>query len=230
MQPYPCQATDRRCIVIACEGVNQALMELGATVCTPKSPSCAACPLQADCVAWRLQKEAEQTEQGTAAPVTAYPGTKVKAPPREETVAVCVVERRVEQDGTAQLLLVRRPATGLLAGLWEFPSVVVPAESTADHRRSAMDEYLSERLGVRPSRAHTLMRAHVGEQVHVFSHVRCENTTAVGMLAGPSVQVRGAALRKLVVLRAWGSPTRRVGMAASPVHSLKGAGRVVCAC
>lgn len=147
-------------------------MELGATVCTPKSPSCAACPLQADCVALRLEKERENTEEGTPAPVTAYPGTKLKAPPREETVAVCVVERRVEASANTQLLLVRRPATGLLAGLWEFPSVVVPADNTADHRRSAMDDYLSERLGVRPSRAHALSRSHVGEQVHVFSHIR----------------------------------------------------------
>ena len=131
--------------------------------------------LQADCVALRLEREGAAAAEGgtTTAPVTAYPGSKAKAPPREETVAVCVVERSVEESGSGktQLLLVRRPATGLLAGLWEFPSVVVPAESTVEHRRSAMDDYLSERLGVGAS-GEQVERLHVGEQVHVFSHIR----------------------------------------------------------
>jgi A/G-specific adenine glycosylase len=92
-------------------------------------------------------------------------------------VAVCVVERRCG-GATPQLLLVRRPPTGLLAGLWEFPSVLVPADATPVQRRRAMDGFLAQRLGLtRPfvpaGAAHEQeKRSHVGDVVHVFSHIR----------------------------------------------------------
>ena len=82
---------------------NQAMMELGATVCTPRLPDCAGCPLSAHCRA----RAADAVEQ--------HPGAKRKKRPR----AVDAVTVLAERDG--KLLLVRRPPTGLWGGLWEPP-------------------------------------------------------------------------------------------------------------
>jgi A/G-specific adenine glycosylase len=83
---------------------NQALMELGATVCTPRSPSCDTCPVAAWCRA---------RERGTQE-LRPRPRSAGRIP--VEAVRTAVVVR-----GDDALLLVRRPAVGLLAGLWEFP-------------------------------------------------------------------------------------------------------------
>jgi A/G-specific adenine glycosylase len=90
---------------------NQAVMELGATVCTPRNPACAACPLESMCLARAL---------GT---VPLRPGVKPKRViPRERVNTLVVLN-----DGC--VLLVRRQA-GLLAGLWAFPEVArVPAHA-----------------------------------------------------------------------------------------------------
>jgi len=82
---------------------NQAMMELGATVCTPASPGCSRCPLVKRCRA-----RAEDT-------VERHPAAKTKKPPRAVDALVLLVER----DG--KLLLVRRPPAGLWGGLWEPP-------------------------------------------------------------------------------------------------------------
>ena len=98
-------------------------MELGATVCTPTSPVCGACPLAGDCRALAAQRA------DPALPVTRFPAKAKKAAAREERVAVCVLScaGAVKREGAAasepRFLLVQRPPDGLLAGLWEFPSV-----------------------------------------------------------------------------------------------------------
>lgn len=79
---------------------NEALMELGALICTPGTPSCEVCPLQEICVA-KKKGIADQL------PVKAEAKPKVVVP-------VCVV---VIHNGDSTLLL-QRPKTGLLAGLW----------------------------------------------------------------------------------------------------------------
>nr|WP_204354453.1 NUDIX domain-containing protein [Paracoccus saliphilus] len=82
----------------------QAMMDLGATICTPRSPACVICPLQAQCDARR---------QGIAAEL---PRKLAKAPkPEREGVAW------VARQGQA-LLLEHRPAKGLLGGTLAFPS------------------------------------------------------------------------------------------------------------
>jgi A/G-specific adenine glycosylase len=81
----------------------QALMELGATVCTPRSPDCRACPVRRHCQAKR---------RGL---VTVIPTARKRAEKPEETLwAFAVLWRE-------RLLLVQRPSTGLLAGLWCLP-------------------------------------------------------------------------------------------------------------
>lgn len=87
---------------------NQALMELGATVCTPRSPDCAHCPVQAHCGAFAAD-EAEDYPVKDPKPVKAV----------EEFDVYLIVK-----DGRA--LVRKRPKSGLLAGLWEFPHGKLP--------------------------------------------------------------------------------------------------------
>ncbi len=91
--------------------VNQALMELGALVCTPKSPKCGDCPLAADCRA---------RADGTQETLPALPARKA---PEAVTLAVALAGR----DG--RVLLVRHPEGGLLCGTWGPPfATVLPGE------------------------------------------------------------------------------------------------------
>ncbi|MEB3329070.1 MAG: A/G-specific adenine glycosylase [Candidatus Sericytochromatia bacterium] len=91
--------------------LNQAFMDLGATVCTPTSPRCEACPLATGCRAWPAG-EAE------ALPVKA--GTR---PPRELVLASVLVTRGTE------VLLVKRASPGIWGGLWAPPAA--PLEDVA---------------------------------------------------------------------------------------------------
>jgi len=82
---------------------NQAMMDLGATLCTPKSPACQACPLNGICQA-RLLGIQEQR------PVLM---------PKQATPHYVVTAAVIRRD--RQVLIARRPQHGLLGGLWEFP-------------------------------------------------------------------------------------------------------------
>lgn len=82
---------------------NQAIMELGATICTPKNPECSRCPWQQNCHAFT---QGRQDELPVKKPVKATP---------HYTIGVGVVWR----DDT--VLIALRPEEGLLGGLWEFP-------------------------------------------------------------------------------------------------------------
>jgi len=92
---------------------NQGLMELGATVCTPRSPHCLVCPVMARCKA-RLAGRVDEL------PVK----TKAK-PPRPEARAVALVAGSGAREG--RLLIRQRPQDGLLARMWELPHVALPA-------------------------------------------------------------------------------------------------------
>jgi len=82
----------------------QAMMDLGATICTPRNPDCPRCPLRAWCLAWREGDPAR------------YPFKAPKAAkPRREGVAYWL-----EHQG--EVLLVRRPARGLLGGMLALPT------------------------------------------------------------------------------------------------------------
>ena len=85
---------------------NQAMMELGALVCTPKSPSCGACPLAAACAAHK---------NGCPEEFPVRAGRK--------TVPVRHVQAVVVTDGQGRVLLVQNKEGGLLKGLWELPAI-----------------------------------------------------------------------------------------------------------
>lgn len=82
---------------------NQALMDLGATVCKPRAPLCLICPLRPTCAGF------------AAGDAESLPRRRARAPLPHVDVAAGVVWRR------GRLLIARRPAGGLLGGLWEFP-------------------------------------------------------------------------------------------------------------
>jgi A/G-specific adenine glycosylase len=116
---------------------NQALMELGATVCHTRRPACMRCPWAAHCAA-RASGEME-----------AYPRRAQKSPPRQIAWVGAWMERE------RRVLVRRRPATGLLAGLWELPGGI--GASRDDLSRLLPDARVGSQVGV---------------VTHVFTHRR----------------------------------------------------------
>ncbi len=82
---------------------NQAIMELGALICTPKAPRCDACPLHDSC---RAHREKRVEELPVKAPAKILP---------HYAIAVGVIFRK------GRVLIGKRPANAMLGGLWEFP-------------------------------------------------------------------------------------------------------------
>lgn len=132
---YPVQAGD----------FTQALMELGATLCGPNwKPRCEECPCRGFCGA---------AKHGTA---ENFP---VKLPKREKRVEEKTVFI-LSCDG--RYALEKRPADGLLAGLWQFPNVEIKLET-------AQALAAVERFGLRPRE---ILRQ--VERKHIFTHIRWE--------------------------------------------------------
>ncbi len=126
--------------------LNQALMELGATVCTPRAPRCPECPLRRRC---RAQRNGDPEALPVRGPKT--------APRRVEAVATLVLRR-------GRALAVRRPPHGLLGGLWDLPG---GALRTRERPGPGLVRALRERVGLRVGRPRR-----VGAVDHVFSHRR----------------------------------------------------------
>ncbi len=124
----------------------QAIMDLGATVCVPRKPDCAACPLGELCRARALGME-------QALPL------RVKKKPTPEVVQVALFLRR-----EGKVLVCRRPYRGLLGGMWEFPTREVKTE--ADPLQTARE--LARQWGCRGA----LQEA--GAVRHVYSHFRLD--------------------------------------------------------
>jgi A/G-specific adenine glycosylase len=119
---------------------NQALMELGALVCTPAAPRCAACPLAKHCVARQESlQEIIPLRQGPQSIVEVQEGA--------------VVVRR-----GSQILLVQRPGHGRWAALWEFPHGPVAPRETYEQ---AAARILTELTG---------LRADLGAEIMTIKH------------------------------------------------------------
>lgn len=102
---------------------NQALMDLGATICLPKNPLCTKCPFLGFC-------EAQKKGLQGVLPVTA----KKQTVPTRVKVAVVV-----GQDG--KVLLRQRPTKGLLGGMWEFPASEVDADPELSLKSAVETEF-----------------------------------------------------------------------------------------
>ena len=145
---------------------NEALMDLGATVCIPGQPRCDVCPLVSVCLAKKAGKETEIPLRITKKEVPVeHIAVFVVRLGQEEPVQCCCDKRRgkanVPADAAALYLLHRRPAKGLLAGMWEFPNCV----GEGGQGKEALTEKLAA-LGVQVEE----VSGPIKQIRHVFSH------------------------------------------------------------
>ncbi len=144
---------------------NQAMMELGATVCRPRAPRCAECPLRRHCRAFA---------SGTP---EAWPRRSPRRAVARRRVAVGVVVRR------GRLLITRRDSRGLLGGLWEFPGGGI---RDGESPEAACAREILEETG---------LRVHVGRHVarvrHAYSHLHVEIDVFLCRAPRGRVRLRG---------------------------------------
>jgi A/G-specific adenine glycosylase len=126
---------------------NQALMDLGATICTPRNPACLLCP-------WRTHCLAHQTHMQNELPVSE---TRTPIPHKQIGVAVIWNEQ-------GQILIDRRPQHGLLGGLWEFPGGKIEPGETVE---ACIAREIQEEIGIEVA---------VGDRLitidHTYTHYR----------------------------------------------------------
>lgn len=127
---------------------NQALMDLGATVCTPKHPSCAVCPWNRHCTSYNLGIQNER------------PMTEPKNPIPHKIIGVAVIWHETGQ----KILIDRRKAEGLLGGLWEFPGGKVEAGETIP---DCIHREIQEELGIQIAVEEAFMRID-----HAYTHFK----------------------------------------------------------
>jgi A/G-specific adenine glycosylase len=137
---------------------NQAIMELGATVCSPRKPACPACPVRVRCRARALGL------------VDELPETRARRVPVDITVAAALVERE------GRLLLVRRAEGRLLGRMWEVPQTSLESKGHADLVRE-----LKERLGLDVVPGPLVVRAR-----HAITHRRIRVEGYRARLCGPA--------------------------------------------
>ncbi len=125
---------------------NQAIMELGATICKPRRPTCAACPLQAACRAYRNDRVAE------------FPRRIKKQATPEYRIAVGVVFKN------GRVLITRRKPEGLLGGLWEFPGGKIRPHESAE---AACIREIKEEVNLT-----VRIDAHLSQVRHAYTHFK----------------------------------------------------------
>ena len=129
---------------------NEAVMELGETICRPRTPECPRCPVRSGCRAYA------ETDDPGAIPIAR------RRPPRPHVRAALVVLH----DRSGRWLVQRRAPDALLGGLWEFPGgKIEPGESP----ESAARRELFEETGIRADALRP-----VGIVRHGYSHFTVE--------------------------------------------------------
>ncbi len=123
---------------------NQALMDLGATICTPRRPACDRCPLTAFCKARALGVQEERPVKTNQPAIPHY------------NVAAAVIRRN------GAVLLGQRPPEGLLGGLWEFPG---GKQEVGETLTECLQREIAEELGVSIH-----VGQHIGSYRHAYTH------------------------------------------------------------
>lgn len=160
--------------------LNQALMELGARVCTPRSPRCVECPIRIHC---KAHAEARVDELPHSAPG--------KKPKKEQLVAALLLRR-------GRALALRRPEAGRLGGLWELPGGTLSTKVGARPRgNSAARALVTAGVGLE---VETLRR--VARFEYAFTHRQLDVWVFVGALASGRARLRGYAAHR------WVAPSR----------------------
>ena len=126
---------------------NQAIMDLGATVCTPKTPNCPACPWSEQCRAYNLNMQTE------------IPMTESRSPLPHKQIGVAVI-----WNAQGHILIDRRRQEGLLGGMWEFPGGKIEPGETVE---ACIRREIQEEIGI---------DVEVGDRLitidHAYSHFR----------------------------------------------------------
>jgi len=141
-----------------CGDFNQAMMELGAILCSPRAPNCRDCPLKRCC-------RAHLRDLTDRIPPTARPARVLPV----QMVVAAIRERE-------KLLLVQRPASGLWAGLWELPSEQVIDGESLDTTRRRLESNLPIRC--------RLSRSPIGTVTRQLTHRRISFEVFTGATRG----------------------------------------------
>ncbi len=147
---------------------NQALMDLGSTVCTPKRPACAVCPLANHC-----QAHGKGIQE--ALPVR----HKRRPVPHVRWTAAVI------KDPRGRLLVTQRPTDGLLGGLWKFPG---GSQEDGETLEGCLRRRIQEELGI---------TIRVGKPIasvdHAFTHFRMTLHAFGGTIASGRPRALGCA-------------------------------------
>ncbi len=130
---------------------NEALMDLGAAICTPVNPLCDRCPIASDCMAFRNKTVAERPLVIPPKPIPHY------------AVTAAVIRRRGKNQPD-RYLLAQRPAKGLLGNLWEFPGGKIEGDETPEE---CIQREIQEELAVQ-----VIIKAPFGKYKHAYTHFR----------------------------------------------------------
>jgi A/G-specific adenine glycosylase len=181
--------------------LNQAVMELGATICTPRSPDCPRCPLARSCRA-----------RATGRPET-FPRSRSRPKPTTIGVAVAWIERR------GRVLLERKHPDTPLRGTWDLPATEVGKANAAASLRRA----LRSRAGIVTEPGSTIARL-----THTILTRRLAIEVVAATLRGPIP--RSDSLRWVEIARlssvATSAATTKIAQAASSTSSSGSKGRV----
>ncbi len=145
---------------------NQALMELGATVCRPQRPLCTACPVRDLCRAYHTGQAADFPKRVKQRPAPLY------------SIAAGVVFKN------ARVLITRRKPDGLLGGLWEFPGGKIQNGETPE---AACMRELQEEANLKVG-----IDAHLCQVHHAYTHFRIVMDVFCCSYISGRVRLRGA--------------------------------------
>lgn len=147
---------------------NQALMDLGATICMDRNPVCDICPVREHCLAFSRNIQGRVPLRRKRASI----------PHREMTASVI-------RDRRGRVLVVQRPAAGLLGGLWKFPG---GEKSGAETLTQAAQRTVHEEVGLRARAG-----AEIGTIRHTFTHFRMRLHVFECRKTGGKTHARGCA-------------------------------------
>ena len=145
---------------------NQALMDLGATICVPKNPRCLICPVMELC---KARQHGTQDQRPVLKPK--------KEVPHYVHAAAVIIERK-------KVLLAQRPSQGLLGGMWEFPNGRVEGDPAKGLSRALKTVY---RLRLKMKRDEkTQKKEALGVVQHGYSHFKVTvHVFSCELIAGP---------------------------------------------
>lgn len=156
---------------------NQAMMDLGSSICTPTNPQCEVCPIQQYCQAYQKNRQAE------------FPVKSKKQKPKDVYYVAGIIENQQQE-----IFLKKRSEIGLLANMWLFPLEEINAarytELQEQYDPAAWDLFSSSNVAEDSpdffSDQEVIWQKKIlGEVKHVFSHLRWHILVFYGRSAAP---------------------------------------------